>query len=417
MSAPITKISARQIFDSRGNPTVEVTVYSGKHFAVASVPSGASTGSHEAIELRDGGKKFGGKTVAKAIRAVEKTIQPLLKKVDVFDQGKLDALMLNKDGTHDKHRLGANAILGVSLACARLASQLQGQPLYKYLASSYGFKKPPRLPVPLLNVLNGGLHADSGTDVQEFFIIPQRGKFADKLAVGWEVIAALKELLQRKKLAVSLGDEGGFAPQLHSNEKALRFLVAAVKNSKLRLGRDIRLGIDAAATEFFDVEDEIYHLKADRKHFKPVSIARLYARWAKRYHLEVIEDGCSEDDLVGWQKLTAVLGQSLVLVGDDLFVTDQYRLQAGIIAGVANSILIKPNQVGSLSETMQTIQLAQRYGYKVIISHRSGETGDDFIADLAVAVSADYIKAGSLARGERLAKYNRLLQIAEELKQ
>lgn len=417
MSTLITKISARQIFDSRGNPTLEVTVYSGKHFAIASVPSGASTGSHEAIELRDGGKKFNGHGVTKAIRSVEKIIQPLLKRVDVFDQVQIDALMIAKDGTDDKHRLGANAILGVSLATMRLASQLKGQPLYKYLASYYQFKKLHNVPRPLLNVLNGGLHADSGTDVQEFFIIPQRGKFADKLATGWEVIASLKQLLQKKKLAISLGDEGGFAPKIHSNEKALRLLVAAVKHAKLKLGRDITLGIDAAATEFFDADNEIYRFKADRKHFKPASITRLYSRWVERYHLEIIEDGCSEDDLIGWQKLTSQLGDSVVLVGDDLFVTDQYRLQAGIIAGVANSILIKPNQVGSLSETIQTIQLAQKYGYKIVISHRSGETLDDFIADLAVAVSADYIKAGSLARGERLAKYNRLLKIAEELKQ
>jgi enolase len=416
MSAPITKISSRQIYDSRGNPTIEVTVYSGKHFAVASVPSGASTGSHEAAELRDGGNKFGGRGVTKAVRSVEKTIQPLLKKVSVFDQAQIDAVMITKDGTTDKHRLGANAILGVSLAAARLASQLKGQPLYAYLARAHQFKKPHHMPVPLLNVLNGGLHADSGTDVQEFFFIPKRSNFADKLVVGWQAIAALKTLLQKKKLAISVGDEGGFAPKINSNEKALRLLVQAVQYAGLRLGRDVALGIDAASTEFYDAEHEIYRLKADRKHFKPASIARLYARWAKRYHLEVIEDGCSEDDLLGWQKLTAQLGNEAVLVGDDLFVTDPFRLQAGIIAGVANSILIKPNQVGSLSETIQTIQIAQKYGYKIVISHRSGETGDDFIADLAVAVGADFIKAGSLARGERIAKYNRLLKIAEELK-
>lgn len=417
MSAPITKISARQIFDSRGNPTLEVTVYSGRNFGVASVPSGASTGSHEAVELRDGGKKYGGRGVGKAIRVVEKTIQPLLKKMSVFDQAQIDALMITKDGTVDKHRFGANAILGVSLATVRLASQLSNQPLYTYLANCYQFKKPYRLPTPLLNVLNGGLHADSGTDVQEFFVIPKRGKFADKLGTGWQVIAALRELLQKKKLAISLGDEGGFAPKIHSNEKALRFLCAAVKQAGIKLGRDVTLGIDVAATEFFDADSEIYHFKADRKHFKPASITRLYSRWAERYHLEVIEDGCSEDDLIGWQKLTTQLGSSVVLVGDDLFVTDSFRLQAGIIAGVANSILIKPNQIGTLSETMQTIQLAQKYSYQIVISHRSGETTDDFIADLAVAVSADYIKSGSLARGERLAKYNRLLKIAEELKQ
>lgn len=412
----LTKLTARQIFDSRGNPTLEVTAYSGKFFASASVPSGASTGSHEAVELRDGGKKYNGLGVSKAVKVVEKKLLPRLKGQNIFDQANVDAILLETDGTKDKHRLGANSILGTSLAIARLASKLSGKPLYEYLATSYGFTKPKIMPVPLLNVLNGGLHADSGTDVQEFFIIPKRGKFADRLEIGWQAIASLKEILKKKRLAISVGDEGGFAPKIHSNEKALRLLVAAIHHAKLRLGRDVALGIDAAATEFFEVDKEIYRFKADKRSFKPASISRLYARWVKRYHLEIIEDGCSEDDLHGWQQLTLQLGDKVTLVGDDLFVTDSYRLQAGIIAGAANSILIKPNQIGSLSETMHTVQLAQRYGYKVVLSHRSGETTDDFLADLAVAVGADYIKAGSLARGERLVKYNRLLKIASELK-
>ncbi len=413
----ITKLSARQILDSRGNPTIEVTAYCGKHFAVASVPSGASTGSHEAHELRDGGKKYNGLGVTKSVRVVEKIISPLLKGMSVFDQAAVDAKMIQKDGTARKEKLGANSILGVSLAVARLGAHLSHQSLYVYLAKSYGFKKSFRLPTPLLNVLNGGLHADSGTDIQEFFFIPKRGKFADKLELGVGAILELKRILKKKRMSTGVGDEGGFAPQIHSNEKALRLLTSALHSAKIKVGKEVALGIDAAATEFYDIDKEIYALRADKKHFKPASMYRLYTRWAKRYHLEIIEDGCAEDDLVGWQKLTMHLGSHVRLVGDDLFVTDSSRLQAGIIAGVANTILIKPNQVGTLTETMEAIALAKKYSYQVIISHRSGETTDDFIADLAVAVSADYIKAGSLSRGERMAKYNRLLQIAEELKQ
>ncbi|HMR55551.1 MAG TPA: phosphopyruvate hydratase [Candidatus Doudnabacteria bacterium] len=413
----ITKLSARQILDSRGNPTIEVTVYSDKNFAIASVPSGASTGTHEALELRDGGKNFNGLGVLKSVRIVEKTLSPLLKGMSVFNQAAIDTKMIQKDGTLHKEKLGANSILGVSLAVARLGANLSGQPLYKYLANSYGFKKSFQLPTPLLNVLNGGLHADSGTDIQEFFYIPKRGKFANKLELGSRAISELKHLLIKKKFSTGVGDEGGFAPQINSNEKALRLLVSALHSAKISIGKEMALGIDAAASEFYDAEREIYGLRADKKHFKPASIYRLYTRWANRYHLEIIEDGCAEDDLIGWQKLTMHLGSHVRLVGDDLFVTDSSRLQAGIIAGVANTILIKPNQVGTLTETMEAIALAKKYNYQVIISHRSGETIDDFIADLSVAVSADYIKAGSLARGERMAKYNRLLKIAEELKQ
>ncbi len=413
----ITKITARQIFDSRGNPTIEVAVYSGNIFAVASVPSGASTGSHEAKELRDGGNAWRGLGVKKACNNIEKIIAPLLKNISVFNQEEVDRLMIVKDGTVDKSRLGANAILGVSLATARLASQLKNQSLYVYLAKTYGFKKPSSLPTPLLNVLNGGLHADSGTDVQEFFFIPKKGKFANKLEIGSQAIHALKDLIIKKKLSTGLGDEGGFAPKINSNEKALRLMLAAVHKVKLSLGKDITLGIDAAASEFFDTERGVYNFRSDNKHYKPSSVYKLYAGWIKRFGLEVIEDGCSEDDFVGWQKLTTTLGASVSLVGDDLFVTNSARLQSGIIAGIANSVLIKPNQIGTLSETIKTIKLAKKFNYKVIISHRSGETNDDFIGDLAVAVGADFIKAGSLARGERLSKYNRLLKIAEELNQ
>lgn len=414
MFAKISKIKARQILDSRGNPTVEVTVFSGKHFAVASVPSGASTGTHEAVELRDGGKRWRGLGVAKACRNVERIIFPLIKNAPVFDQEKIDRLMIAKDGTVNKSKLGANAVLGVSLAVARLASQLKGQPLYSYLARTYGFKKF-SLPIPLLNVINGGLHADSGTDVQEFFFIPKRGTFAQKIETGSNVINALREIIASKKLSTGLGDEGGFAPRLNSNEKALRLLLAAIHKARLRLGQDIAVGIDVAASEFYDPEKETYNFQADTRRYKPASIHQLYRNWAKRFGLEMVEDGCSEDDFLGWQKLTKELGNGLTLVGDDLFVTNPARLQTGIIAGLANSVLIKPNQIGTISETIETVKLAKKFDYQTVISHRSGETTDDFIADLAVAVGADYIKAGSLARGERLAKYNRLLKIAEEL--
>ncbi len=413
----ISKITARQILDSRGNPTVEATVYSGQMSATASVPSGASTGSHEAVELRDGGKAWQGKGVSKAVRNIEKVILPLLKGCEVTDQVQIDQRMITKDGTKDKRKLGANSILAVSIAAVRLSSKLNNQPLYKSLAGQFGFSKPKQLPTPLLNVLNGGLHADSGTDIQEFFFIPKKGNFSKKIEVGSLAINSLKSLLVKKKLSVGLGDEGGFAPKLSSNEKALRLMHEALKKAGLRLGKDVALGIDAASSEFFNRDTEVYKLKADKKNFKPVSIYKMYQKWIDRYGLEVIEDGCSEDDYLGWQKLTLNLGSNTVLVGDDLFVTDPARLQAGIISNIANAVLIKPNQIGSVTETMETISLAKKYGYKVVVSHRSGETLDDFIADLSVAVGADFIKAGSLARGERLAKYNRLLEIAEELKQ
>lgn len=416
MKNKISKISAREILDSRGNPTIETCVWSGQNFAVASVPSGASTGSHEAIELRDGDKaRFAGLGVKKAIANVEKKIAPLLIGISVSDQQTIDQLMIDKDGTKNKSKLGANAILSVSLACSRLAAQLSNQELYQHLAKQYGYQ-PAKLPTPLCNVINGGVHADSGLDVQEFFVIPLKGSFADKLQRTSKIIHLLKKRLATHGYTVSVGDEGGFAPQLHSNEKALRFLADVVKLAGFKLGKDIALGMDVAATELFDAKREVYRFQADQKNFKPTSIARLYARWVQDYHIRVIEDGCSEDDFVGWQHLTDNLGAHVTLVGDDLFVTDPQRIQTGIIAGIANATLIKLNQIGTLSETIAAIQLAQKYGYKVVISHRSGETNDDFIADLAVAVNADYIKAGSLARGERLAKYNRLLEIEQNLR-
>ncbi len=416
MKPTITKIRAREILDSRGNPTIETTVWSGDAFAIASVPSGASTGSHEALELRDGDKKrFSGLGVKKACANVNTKIFKLLKGKSLANLSEIDRLMIAADGTANKSKLGANAILSVSLASARLAAVLSRKPLYKFLAEHYRFKNL-SLPTPLLNVINGGVHADSGLDIQEFFLIPLKGSFADKLSRSHAVIKQIKATLVKKGLSVGLGDEGGFAPHLGSNKKALRLLADSVKQANFKLGKDFALGIDAAASEFFDADKEIYSLRADRKHYKPASMYKLYQSWHNTFGLEMIEDGCAEDDFQGWQKLTTILGHSVTLVGDDLFVTNTQRIEAGIISGIANAVLIKLNQIGTLTETMAAVKLAQKYHYSVVISHRSGETSDDFIADLAVAVGAEFIKAGSLARGERLAKYNRLLSIEEELK-
>lgn len=420
MKKIITRIEAREILDSRGNPTLETTVWSGADFATASVPSGASTGTHEALELRDGDKKrFAGLGVRKACANVNTKIFRVLKGKSVSNGKLIDELMIAADGTSAKSRFGANAILSVSLASARLAAQLAGKPLYKHLAHQYGYKSDPvslQLPTPLLNVINGGVHADSGLDIQEFFIIPQKGSFTEKIQRSHAVIRELKKHLVSKGLSIGVGDEGGFAPKIGTNKKALRALVDAIQEAGFKLKKDFSLGIDAAASEFFDAEKEIYRLKADGKNFKPSSMYKLYEKWIRDFGIAIIEDGCAEDDFVGWQKMTVALGGQIVLVGDDLFVTNTQRIETGIIAGIANAVLIKPNQIGTVSETMSAIKLAQKYGYKVIISHRSGETVDDFIADLAVAVSADYIKAGSLSRGERLAKYNRLIAIEAELK-
>ncbi len=416
MKNTITRIEAREILDSRGNPTIETTIWSGLVHATASVPSGASTGVHEALELRDGDKKcYGGLGVKKACANVNTKIFKLIKGKSLSNLRALDELMILADKTPNKAKLGANAILSVSLAAARLSSQLAGRPLYKHLANQYNFKNL-ELPTPLLNVINGGVHADSGLDVQEFFIIPLRGSFSEKIQKSHAVIGELKKMLVSKGLSIGVGDEGGFAPKIGTNKKAMRVLVQSIEKAGFKLKKDFALGIDAAASEFFDADKEIYRLSADRKNFKPSSVYKLYAKWIADFGLKIIEDGCAEDDFAGWQKLTSALGHKTILVGDDLFVTNAQRIEKGIIAGIANAVLIKPNQIGSVSETIDAIKLAKKYGYQVIMSHRSGETMDDFIADLAVAVSADYIKAGSLSRGERLAKYNRLMAIELELK-
>ena len=354
MAHKITKIYAREILDSRGNPTIETTVWSGSVFATASVPSGASTGIHEALELRDGNKKrYAGFGVLKACKNVNVTISKLLKGKPLSDLKKLDDLMIAKDGTANKRRLGANSILSVSLACARLSAKLAEKPLYEFLADEYKLQQGGAgvsLPTPLLNVINGGVHADSGLDIQEFFIIPLKGTFAQKIEKSHEVIRNLKASLVRRGFSTGVGDEGGFAPKLGSNKKALRMLVSAIETSGFKLTKDFGLGIDAAASEFFDSEKEIYRLKADKKNYKPASVYRLYAQWSKTFGLQIIEDGCAEDDFLGWQKLTESLGGKVSLVGDDLFVTNTQRIEEGIIEGIEKEVLIKLNKIGSFRE-------------------------------------------------------------------
>lgn len=414
----ITKIQAMEILDSRGNPTVQTTVWAGDVSATASVPSGASTGAHEAVELRDGDKKrYGGKGVLKACKNVNDKIFKAVKGMLVGDQEKLDRAMIELDGTDNKRKLGANAILSVSLATARLAAKFHNQELYEYLRFVYGQAEGLhyRLPTPLFNVINGGAHADSGFDIQEFFIIPLVGNFANKLRMGAEIFYTLKSQLASRGLTTSVGDEGGFAPRLESNEAVFKELDKAVKLAKYKLGKDVVLGMDAAASEFFNQQKGSYELKASKISAKPSSIYQVYKKWLAKYPIAIIEDGCAEDDFLGWKFLTQNLRDKVLLVGDDLFVTNPLRIQMGITQKLANAVLIKVNQIGTLTETLQAIKLAQKNKYKVVISHRSGETTDPFIADLAVATNADYIKAGAPSRGERLAKYNRLLEIETQL--
>ncbi len=408
----ITKIQAMEVLDSRGNPTIQTTVWAGDECAKASVPSGASTGVHEALELRDNdSKRYGGKGVLKACKNVNKKIFKVVKGISADRQEEIDNKMLSLDGTDNKRKLGANAILSVSLAVARLAAKLHHSELFSYLAQTYGYT-PKTLPTPFFNVINGGAHADSGLDIQEFFIIPLKGSFATKLRMGAEVFHQLKSQLAKQGLTVAVGDEGGFAPKLiGGNETALKQLTQAIKSAKYILGRDFALGMDAAASEFFDAKKGTYEFKSSKISASPSNVYQVYKRWLSKYPLLAIEDGCAEDDFLGWKFLTQNLGNQTLLIGDDLFVTNPVRIQMGITQKIANAVLIKVNQIGTLTETLAAIKLAQKNKYKVVISHRSGETCDSFIADLAVAVGADYIKTGAPSRGERLAKYNRLLEI------
>ncbi len=411
----IIDVKAREILDSRGNPTVEaeVSLASGA-VGRAAVPSGASTGEHEAIELRDGDKKrYGGKGVMKAVQNVNELIGTSVVGLDATQQLLVDQTMIELDGTPNKKRLGANAILAVSLATAKAAAAALGLPLYQYLGG-VGARL---LPVPMMNILNGGKHADNNLDIQEFMIVPVGAKsFREALRKGVEVFHALKGILSKKGLITAVGDEGGFAPRLESNAEALDMIVAAIKAAGYRAGKDILLALDPAASEFFDKTSGKYVLKAEARPDKSAGMMiDYYTELVKKYPIVSIEDGLAEDDWDGWKALTAKLGQKVQLVGDDLFVTNTERLRIGIEKKVANSILIKVNQIGSLSETLRTIDMARSAGYTTVISHRSGETEDTTIADIAVATNAGQIKTGSASRSDRIAKYNQLLRIEEEL--
>ncbi len=411
----IKKIIAREILDSRGNPTVEtkVVLQNGVE-AVAKVPSGASTGSREALELRDGGKRYDGKGVLRAVRNVNEKIAKVVVGMEIDKIQEIDAKMINLDGTKNKSRLGANAILSVSLACARAGAQNAKMPLYKYLRKIFNIKeKKFILPTLSMNILNGGAHADSGLSIQEFMIIPQNNLLKERVRIGAEVFHTLKNILKKGKQNTSVGDEGGFAPRLKSNEEALKIILEAIKKAGYKPGKDVFLGLDVAASEFF-IEGK-YDFEKNKK-ITSDELIKIIGEWTKKYPLILVEDGLGEQDWPGWKILTAKMDDKLILVGDDIFVTNPEIFSQGIKQGVGNAILIKVNQIGTLSETMQTIAMAKDSGYKIMVSHRSGETADTFIADLAVAVNADMIKTGSLSRSERIEKYNRLMEIESELK-
>jgi len=415
MKTKIQAITAREVIDSRGNPTLEAdVVLEGGAFGSAMVPSGASTGIHEALELRDGdAKRFGGKGVLKAVANVKEKIAPALKGRDAADTRGVDQAMLELDGSPNKKNLGANAILGVSLAAARAAAAAHGQPLYRWL----GGDKAHVLPVPMANILNGGAHSDAPIDFQEFMVIP-RGlpTFREAIRCGAEIFAALKKILHEKKLGTAVGDEGGFAPRLESTEAALEVMAQATEKAGYRLGQQVFFALDVASSEFYDGKTKEYVFKkSDQRRLKAPELVDFYAQLQKKYPIVSIEDGTAEEDWDGWKVLTRKLGSQTQLVGDDLFVTNVEFLKKGIQEKVANSILVKVNQIGSLSETLDAIELARSARYTAVISHRSGETEDSTIADLAVATNAGQIKTGSFSRSDRLAKYNRLLRIEEEL--
>jgi enolase len=408
----IVDVHARQILDSRGNPTVEVDVtLEDGSMGRAAVPSGASTGAHEAVELRDGDKgRWGGKGVGKAVQAVNGAIAEAVVGLDAEDQAGIDGELIALDGTENKGQLGANAILGVSLATAKAAADALGLPLYRYV----GGVDANLLPVPMMNILNGGVHADNGIDFQEFMVMPVGAPdFAEALRCGAEIFHALKSALHSAGLSTAVGDEGGFAPAINSAREALDFIEKAVSAAGYSLGEDVWLALDCASTEFF--KDGAYRMEGEGTTLAPDEMAAYLADLASNYPIASIEDGMAEDDMAGWKALTEELGQRVQLVGDDLFVTNVKRLQKGIADGIANSILVKVNQIGSLTETINAVRMAQGNGYTAVMSHRSGETEDSTIADLAVALSCGQIKTGSLARSDRTAKYNQLLRIEEEL--
>jgi enolase len=410
----IINVTAREILDSRGNPTVEVEVAIGTgDVGRAAVPSGASTGEHEALELRDGDKgRYLGKGVRKAVANVMDAIGPAVVGMDASDQASLDARMIELDGTPTKAKLGANAILGVSLAAAKAAAIAHGMPLYRYV----GGASARTLPVPLMNILNGGAHADSNVDIQEFMVVPLGAPtFAEALRYGAEIFHALKKVLKGKGAATGVGDEGGYAPSLASNEEALAVIMEAIQATGLKPGEQVALALDCASSEFYDKASGKYVLEGEGKTFDGKGLVDFYENLTKKYPIVSIEDGCDEDDWGTWKLLTDRLGGKVQLVGDDLFVTNVTRLSRGIEGGVANSILVKVNQIGSLTETLEAVRMAHRAGYTSVMSHRSGETEDTTIADLSVACDCGQIKTGSASRTDRVAKYNQLLRIEEEL--
>jgi len=415
----IQNITAQEILDSRGNPTVMVNVALNNGItSTACVPSGASTGIREAVELRDGdAKRYGGKGVLKAVANVNKIIAPKLKGKSPHAQQELDALMRKLDGTETKSKLGANAILGVSMAVCRAAAQDAGVPLYAHIRKLHGGKAraPFVLPIPMMNVLNGGAHSTNNVDFQEFMLFPIGAPtFAEALRYGAETFHTLKKILQKRGLVTAVGDEGGFAPSLKSNDEAVDVIVESIKAAGFKAGKQIAIALDPAASEFYDAGGYVFK-KSDRSRKSSAEMIALYAQWVKKYPIVSLEDGMGEEDREGWKALTKALGRKLQLVGDDNFVTNPKIFAEGIRDGIANAILIKLNQIGTVSETLETVALAQKAGYGVVISHRSGETEDAFIADFAVGTGAGQIKTGSLCRSERIAKYNRLLAIEREL--
>ena len=411
----IAEIRARQILDSRGNPTIEVDVYTDNGVVGrAAVPSGASTGAHEAVELRDNDKKiYLGKSVMRAVNNVNAILNKELHGYPVFDQRSIDAAMIHIDGSPNKATIGANAILGVSLACARAAASESGYPLYRYI----GGVNARILPVPMMNILNGGSHADNSIDFQEFMIMPVGAEsFSESLRMGVEIFHNLKSVLKSKKYSTNVGDEGGFAPDIKSNEEAILTVIEAIEKAGYKPGDDVMIAMDAAASEFYDAENKVYHFKkSSGEKLTSSEMVSYWKQWCEKYPIVSIEDGLAEDDWAGWKELTNVLGGKVQLVGDDLFVTNTERLARGIKESIANSILVKVNQIGTLTETIKAVEMAKNNSYTSVMSHRSGETEDTTIADLAVALNTGQIKTGSASRSDRIAKYNQLLRIEEML--
>jgi enolase len=409
----IDSIYAREILDSRGNPTIEVEVIAGGAEGRAAVPSGASTGMHEAVELRDGGDRYLGKGVQKAVANVNEIIAPELEGMIITEQAEIDQMLIDLDGTPNKGKLGANAILGVSLAVARAAANMLEMPLYRYI----GGVNARYLPVPMMNILNGGSHADNSVNVQEFMILPIKAeRFSDALRMGAETFHSLKSVLKKRGLSTNVGDEGGFAPNLESDEEAIKIILEAIEKAGYKPGEDIYLGLDVASSELYDAEKEKYVMRhSTGDELTSSDLVGMWKDWSNKYPIVSIEDGCDENDWDGWKLMTEALGDKIQLVGDDLFVTNVEFLLKGISMNVANSILVKVNQIGSLTETIEAVELAKRNSYTSVISHRSGETEDTTIADLAVALNTGQIKTGSASRSDRIAKYNQLLRLEDEL--